>query len=186
MATNFPNEKDVLANPNSTDSLSAPSHSQQHANTNDALEAIQDAIGVTNSSDSNSLTYKVNTLSTTVQTLANQSTGIETLLGIEGNNDLTIAGIQNKTTIDSYASADYRTASYALQIVKTSTGESYFSNITALRGSSDIYVSESNIVTNANTAIATTAFESVNGIINLTVTPVSGEVTVRYFRTALK
>jgi hypothetical protein len=26
----------------------------------------------------------------------------------------------------------------------------------------------------------------VNGIINLTVTPVSGEVTVRYFRTALK
>lgn len=96
MATNFPNEKDVLANPNPTDSLSAPSHSQQHANTNDALEAIQDAIGVTNSSDSNSLTYKVNTLSTTVQTLANQSTGIETLLGIEGNNDITINGIQNK------------------------------------------------------------------------------------------
>jgi hypothetical protein len=29
-------------------------------------------------------------------------------------------------------------------------------------------------------------FESANGIISLTVTPVSGEVTVRYFRTALK
>lgn len=186
MATNFPNEKDVLANPNPTDSLSAPSHSQQHANTNDALEAIQDAIGVTNSSDSNSLTYKVNTLSTTVQTLANQSTGIETLLGIEGNNDITINGIQNKTTIDSYSAESYRTASYAVQVSKPSTGEHYFSNITAMQGTSDIYVSESNIVTNADSPIAVIAFESSAGIINLTVTPVSGEVKVRYFRTALK
>lgn len=161
-------------------------HAEQHANANDAIEALENVVGITNSTDSNSLTYKINSLSTSVGTLANTSASIETLMGLEGNNDLTVAGIQNKTTIDSYASADYRTASYALQIVKTSTGESYFSNITALRGSSDIYVSESNIVTNANSSIATTAFESSNGIINLTVTPVSGEVTVRYFRTALK
>ena len=31
-----------------------------------------------------------------------------------------------------------------------------------------------------------TSFEAVAGIINLTVTPISGEITVRYFRTALK
>lgn len=184
MATNFPVSKDNLTNPASTDELSG--HAAQHANANDAIEALENVVGVTNSTDSDSLTYKVNQLSASVTNLSNTSTNIETLMGLEGNNDLTIAGIQNKTTIDSYASADYRTATYALQIVKTSTGESYFSNLTALRGSSDIYVSESNIVTNANTAIATTAFESVNGIINLTVTPVSGEVTVRYFRTALK
>lgn len=184
MASNFPVSKDNLSNPLSTDELSG--HAAQHANANDAIEALENVVGITNSTDSDSLTYKVNQLSSSVQTLSNTSVNIETLMGLEGNNDLTIAGIQNKTTIDSYDSADYRTATYALQIVKTSTGESYFSNLTALRGSSDIYVSESNIVTNANTAIATTAFESVNGIINLTVTPISGEVTVRYFRTALK
>jgi hypothetical protein len=184
MASTFPVSKDSLSNPSSTDELIG--HAAQHSNANDAIEALENVVGITNSTDSDSLTYKVNQLSSSVQTLSNTSVNIETLMGLEGNNDLTIAGIQNKTTIDSYASADYRTATYALQIVKTSTGESYFSNLTALRGSSDIYVSESNIVTNANSAIATTAFESVNGIINLTVTPVSGEVTVRYFRTALK
>ena len=184
MSSNFPASKDNLTNPASTDELVG--HAAQHANANDAIEALENVVGITNSTDSNSLTYKVNQLATSVSTLSNQSVGIETLMGLEGNNDLTIAGIQNKTTIDSYAAADYRTATYALQITKASTGESYFSNITALRGDSDIYVSESNIVTNANSSIATTAFESANGIISLTVTPVSGEVTVRYFRTALK
>jgi hypothetical protein len=184
MASTFPVSKDALSNPSATDELVG--HAAQHANANDAIEALENVIGITNSTDSDSLTYKINALSDSVGTLSNTSASIETLMGLEGNNDLTIAGIQNKTTVDSYASADYRTASYALQIVKTSTGESYFSNITALRGASDIYVSESNIVTNANSSIATTAFESANGIISLTVTPVSGEVTVRYFRTALK
>ena len=184
MASTFPTSKDNLSNPAATDDLSG--HAAQPANANDAIEALENVVGVTNSADSSTLTYKVNELSTSLNTLSNQSANIETLMGLDGNNDLTISGIQNKTTVDSYNSADYRTATYALQIVKASTGESYFSNITALRGDSDIYVSESNIVTNATSSIATTAFESTGGIINLTVTPVSGEVTVRYFRTALK
>ena len=184
MASTFPTSKDNLSNPAATDDLSG--HAAQHANANDAIEALENVVGVTNSTDSSTLTYKVNELSTSLNTLSNSSSNIETLMGLDGNNDLTISGIQNKTTVDSYNSADYRTATYALQIVKASTGESYFSNITALRGDSDIYVSESNIVTNATSSIATTAFESTGGIINLTVTPVSGEVTVRYFRTALK
>ena len=184
MASTFPTSKDNLSNPAATDDLSG--HAAQHANANDAIEALENVVGVTNSTDSSTLTYKLNELSTSLNTLSNSSAAIETLMGLDGNNDLTIAGIQNKTTVDSYNSADYRTATYALQIVKTSTGESYFSNITALRGDSDIHVSESNIVTNANSSIATTAFESTGGIINLTVTPVSGEITVRYFRTALK
>ena len=184
MATNFPTSKDVLTNPSATDELVG--HAAQHANLNDTIEAIENVIGVTNSTDSNSLTYKINALSDSVGTLSNTSNSIETLMGLNGNNDLVINGIQNKTTIDSYSAADYRTASYAIQVSKPATGEYYFSNITAMQGGSNIYVSESNIVTNADSPFATTAFESSAGIINLTVTPVSGEVTVRYFRTALK
>jgi len=184
MPSNFPDSKDNLSNPSATDELVG--HAAQHANANDAIEALENVIGITNSTDSDSLTYKINQLSSSVSTLSNTSASIETLMGLDGNNDLVVNGIQNKTTIDSYSSSDYRTASYAVQISKPSTGEYYFSNITALQGGSDIYVSESNIVTNADLPIATTAFEAVAGIINLTVTPVSGEVTVRYFRTALK
>jgi hypothetical protein len=41
MATNFPTSVDILVNPTPTDSLSAPAHSVQHTNANDAIEAIQ-------------------------------------------------------------------------------------------------------------------------------------------------
>ena len=184
MPSNFPNSKDNLSNPASTDELVG--HAAQHANANDAIEALENVIGITNSTDSDSLTYKINQLSSSLSNLTNTSSNIETLMGLDGNNDLVINGIQNKTIIDSYSASDYRTATYAVQISKPSTGEHYFSNITALQGSTDLYISESNIVTNADSPIATTAFESAAGIINLTVTPITGEVTVRFFRTALK
>lgn len=184
MASNFPTSKDNLSNPSATDELVG--HAAQHANANDAIEAIETVIGVTNSNDSNSLTYKVNALSTSVNTLSNSSASVETLMGLDGNNDLVVNGIQNKTTLDSYAASDYKTASYAVQISKASTGETYFSNITAMQGGGDIHVSESNIVTNASSSLASIGFEVNSGIISLTVTPVTGEITVRYFRTALK
>jgi len=41
MATNFPTSVDALTNPVSNDSLNSPSHSTQHANANDAIEAIE-------------------------------------------------------------------------------------------------------------------------------------------------
>ena len=47
MATNFPTSLDALTNPLSTDELTSPSHADQHANANDAIEAIQAAIGTT-------------------------------------------------------------------------------------------------------------------------------------------
>jgi len=41
MATNFPASVDTLTNPVSNDSLNSPSHSAQHTNANDAIEAIE-------------------------------------------------------------------------------------------------------------------------------------------------
>lgn len=41
MATNFPTSVDSLVNPTTSDSLNSPSHSAQHANANDAIEAIE-------------------------------------------------------------------------------------------------------------------------------------------------
>jgi hypothetical protein len=41
MPTNFPTSVDSLVNPLATDPQNAPSHSSQHANANDAIEAIE-------------------------------------------------------------------------------------------------------------------------------------------------
>jgi len=43
MATNYPGALDALANPSATDSLDTPGveHDVQHANANDAIEALQ-------------------------------------------------------------------------------------------------------------------------------------------------
>lgn len=59
MATNFPTAKDVLPNPQSTDSVQIVSHAAQHANANDAIEALQSKVGVDGSTDQASLDYKI-------------------------------------------------------------------------------------------------------------------------------
>ena len=59
MATNFPASLDTLTNPTSSDSLSSPSHSAQHANVNDAVEALQAKVGANSSAVTSSLDYKV-------------------------------------------------------------------------------------------------------------------------------
>jgi len=46
MATNYPTSLDTFTNPSAGDSLNSPSHSAQHANINDAVEAVQAKLGV--------------------------------------------------------------------------------------------------------------------------------------------
>lgn len=184
MATSFPNSKDQLINPSNTSSLSSPSHSEQHINANDAIEALQTKVGINNSSDVNSLDYKVSTLEDQVSNIGDLTTTTETILGLEGNNNLEVTGIENKTTVDSFDPSIYRTVKYSLQISKGS--EYYVSEITILQSGTDTNISESNIVSNTNDSLATVTFEENNGIIDLCVTPVSTAVTARYYRVALK
>ena len=62
MATTFPTTLDILTNPGSGDTLNAPSHSTQHANSNDAIEALQAKVGVNSSAITTSLDYVVRNL----------------------------------------------------------------------------------------------------------------------------
>jgi hypothetical protein len=59
MATGFPTSIDTLTNPTSTDALTSPSHADQHADANDAIEALQAKVGVNSSAVTTSLDYKV-------------------------------------------------------------------------------------------------------------------------------
>jgi len=64
MATNFPENLDSLINPQPTDSVAVVSHSAQHTNVNDAIEALQAKVGVHNSAVTTSLDYRVKSLET--------------------------------------------------------------------------------------------------------------------------
>jgi hypothetical protein len=59
MATGFPSSLDALTNPTSSDALTSPSHADQHADANDAIEALQAKVGVNGSAVATSLDYKV-------------------------------------------------------------------------------------------------------------------------------
>ena len=48
-ATNFPTSLDSLTNPSGTDSVATVSHSGQHSNANDAIEALEAKLGITTS-----------------------------------------------------------------------------------------------------------------------------------------
>ena len=78
MATNFPASLDSLTNPTSSDSLNSPSHSAQHANSNDAIEALQAKVGVDSSAVATSHDYKIDALETDVSTAQTDITNLET------------------------------------------------------------------------------------------------------------
>ena len=46
MPSSYPGALDALTNPTATDPQNSPSHAAQHANANDAIEAIQATLGV--------------------------------------------------------------------------------------------------------------------------------------------
>jgi len=59
VATNFPSGLDSLTNPTSGSALNSPSHADQHADANDAIEALEAKVGVDGSAVTTSLDYKV-------------------------------------------------------------------------------------------------------------------------------
>jgi microcystin-dependent protein len=59
VATSFPSSLDTLTNPTSGSALNSPDHAGQHADANDAIEALQAKVGVDGSAVTTSLDYKV-------------------------------------------------------------------------------------------------------------------------------
>jgi hypothetical protein len=62
MATNFPTSLDSLTNPQGTDSVAAVSHAAQHANANDAIEALEAKVGANDSAVTTSIDYRIRAL----------------------------------------------------------------------------------------------------------------------------
>lgn len=59
MSTNFPTSLDSLTNPTASNSMNSPSHSGQHANANDSIEALEAKVGIDSSAVTTSHDYKL-------------------------------------------------------------------------------------------------------------------------------
>jgi hypothetical protein len=59
MTTSYPTSLDNFTNPTGSDTLASPDHAGQHADINDAVEALQTKVGVDSSAVVTSLDYKV-------------------------------------------------------------------------------------------------------------------------------
>jgi len=117
VATNFPASLDSLTNPTSSDSLNSPSHSAQHANVNDAVEALQAKVGADSSAATSSLDYKVAQLeaishgkilqvvSTTKTDTFSASVAAQTFTNVTGLS-LTITPLSTSSTILLYGSVN--------------------------------------------------------------------------------
>jgi len=120
MATNFPGSLDSLTNPTGSDTLSSPSHSSQHADANDAIEALQAKVGVNGSAVTTSLDYKVAQAATLTgtQTLTNKTLTSPVInngvvQGLEESwsyNNQAISGAETMDTLTSTAYYNYTTA----------------------------------------------------------------------------
>jgi len=93
MATNFPTSKDVLTNPTATDKVSVVNHADQHANANDAIEALETKVGIDGSAVTTTHDYKLSTV--TGSDKASTLAGTETLT----NKTLTAPTINNATMV---------------------------------------------------------------------------------------
>ena len=72
MSTSFPTSLDALTNPTPTDTLDSVTvpHADQHANANDAIEALETKVGIDGSADAGSIDYRL----AATETIANTAT----------------------------------------------------------------------------------------------------------------
>ena len=71
MATNYPGALDSLTNPSAGDALTSPSHSAQHANANDAIEAIETELGTTPSGSESTVAARLDKIEDGTRLAAN-------------------------------------------------------------------------------------------------------------------
>jgi hypothetical protein len=109
---------------------------------------------------------------------------LENTLGLVGNNNQVITGIENPTVIDTFDSTLWGTVEYKIQVEYGAYTSS--STITAINVGSSVNVSEYAVVSNTDQSLYSLSFTSNNGNINLLVTPLVNPITVRFYRTALK
>lgn len=120
-----------------------------------------------------------------IDTTAAQATD----LGTSGNNELTITGIENVTTIDTFVASEWRMVKYIISVSKTTGGDNkfYATELSILVDGSDLNITEYGIIDNDGD-MGTISVSRASGNVNIVYTPdpTIKPVTVRFGRIGLK
>jgi hypothetical protein len=120
-----------------------------------------------------------------IDTLAAQATE----LGTAGNNEETINGIENTTTVDSFVASEWRMVKYMVSIAKKTNGDNKFfaTELTVLIDGTEVSATQYGLIDNdGDIGTVTVSKDGLN--VNLVVTPNPSvtPITVRFARMGLK
>jgi hypothetical protein len=123
------------------------------------------------------------------ETLIDTTVAQATDLGTFGNNENTIAGIENPTVVDSFDATVWRMVKYLVSISKISAGDNkfYATELTILVDGTNVSVSEYGTIDNDGN-IGTVSVSRNGNTVSLTVSPFQNikPITVRFARIGLK
>ena len=121
--------------------------------------------------------------------LIDSASARSTDLGSDGNNELTINGIENSTIFDNFSASEWRSMKYMISIKHVAGGANkyYSTEMSILVDGSGVSVSEYATIENDGN-IGTISVSRAGDTVSLTVVPVGGitPITLRYMRMGLK
>jgi hypothetical protein len=121
--------------------------------------------------------------------LIDSTSARSTDLGSDGNNELTINGIENSTIFDNFSADEWRSMKYMISIKYVAGGANkyYSTEMNILVDGSGVSVSEYATIENDGN-IGTISVSRAGNTVSLTVVPVGGitPITLRYMRMGLK
>jgi hypothetical protein len=121
--------------------------------------------------------------------LIDSASARSTDLGSDGNNELTINGIENSTIFDNFSASEFRSMKYMISIKHVAGGANkyYSTELSILIDGSGVSISEYGTIENDGN-IGTISVSRAGDTVSLTVVPVGGitPITLRYMRMGLK
>ncbi len=121
--------------------------------------------------------------------LIDSASARSTDLGSDGNNELTINGIENSTIFDNFSASEWRAMKYMISIKYVAGGANkyYATEMSILVDGTDVNVSQYGTIENDGN-IGTISVSRAGDTVSLTVVPVGGitPITLRYMRMGLK
>ena len=107
-------------------------------------------------------------------------------LGGDGNNSVTINGIETATVFDTIDTSTWRTVKYMVQMSHAGSSSYRSTEINIVFDGTNQNITEFASVANTGNNVGNISASLNSGTISMTVTPTLSPITVRFYRTGLK